>query len=240
VSRPLIAVSARHRNPGEVSGWSDLPAAVMQRSYLEGIWRAGCLEAMIAPRSLTDNEADDLLARMDGLVLVGGGDIDPAHYGQDAHPEVYGVNALSDALELTLVKAAVRARIPTLAICRGMQVLNVALGGTLCQHLDPADGWDIHRGPLHRIDVEPGSRIAAVAAPFDEAWSWHHQAVDQPGAGLVITGRAEDGCVEAVELDSRDTWIVGVQWHPERTAHTDAQQQGLFEALGEQARSYRR
>ncbi len=233
MAKPLIAVSTRPRGAGDVSGWVDTPAAVMQMLYVEAIWRAGCHESMLAPRHLSHDDALDLLQRVDGLVLVGGGDVDPARYGQDRHPEVYGVSEESDALELTLARAAVELGVPTLAICRGMQVLNVALGGTLQQHLDPSEGWDPHRlGECHPVEVSEGSRLAALAAPrFDAAWSYHHQAIDTVGAGLVITAKADDGCIEAIELSDPNAWIVGVQWHPERTAAHDPQQQLLFDRL---------
>jgi putative glutamine amidotransferase len=238
--KPLIAVSTRPRNAGDVSGWPDTQAAVMQMLYVESIWRAGCLEAMVAPRNLTHDDALDLLSRVDGLVLVGGGDVDPARYGQTQHPTVYGVNAASDDLELTLAKAAVELGLPTLGICRGMQVLNVALGGTLKQHLEPNEGWGEHRaGSCHPVKVVDGSQLAAVGGDhFDAAWSFHHQMIDELAPGLTINATAEDGCIEGFEHN--DSWIMAVQWHPERTAAGDPQQQALFDELGRQALAYRK
>ncbi len=239
MGKPLIAVSTRPRGTGDVSGWIDTDAAVMQMLYVEAIWRAGCNESMLAPRHLTHDDALDVLSRVDGLVLVGGGDVDPARYGQDRHPEVYGVSEASDALELTLARAAVELQLPTLAICRGMQVLNIAMGGTLQQHLDPSDGWDPHRlGECHSVQVVQGSRLAKMGAQFDAAWSYHHQAIDSLGAGLTVTAKADDGCVEAIEVEANNSWIVGVQWHPERTASGDTQQQWLFDSLATHARDY--
>jgi putative glutamine amidotransferase len=240
-TKPVIAVSTRPREAGDVSGWSDTTAAVMQMLYVEAIWRAGCHESMLAPRHITHDDALDILGRVDGLVLVGGGDVDPAHYGQDRHPEVYGVSESSDSLELTLARAAVELGVPTLAICRGMQVLNVALGGTLKQHLDPSEGWDPHRlGECHAVHVVDGSRLAQVSpSTFDAAWSYHHQAIDRVADGLIVTAKADDGCIEAIEHAAQDAWIVGVQWHPERTAAVDAQQQRLFDVLATHARDRR-
>jgi putative glutamine amidotransferase len=232
MGKPLIAVSTRPRGAGDVSGWDTTTAAVMQMLYVEAIWRAGCNESMLAPRHIDHDDALDLLKRVDGLVLVGGGDVDPARYGQDRHPEVYGVSEESDSLELTLARAAVELGVPTLAICRGMQVLNIALGGTLKQHLDPSEGWDPHRlGECHSVQVVAGSRVAKIGPQVDAAWSYHHQAIDALGDGLVVTAKADDGCIEAIEFSSTDDWIVGVQWHPERTAETDPQQQWLFDTL---------
>ncbi len=232
-TKPVIAVSTRPRDAGDVSGWSDTSAAVMQMLYVEAIWRAGCHESMLAPRHITHDEAVEILQRVDGLVLVGGGDVDPARYGQDRHPEVYGVSEASDSLELTLARAAVELGVPTLAICRGMQVLNIAMGGSLQQHLDPSEGWDPHRlGECHPVHVVDGSRLSRVSPQqFDAAWSYHHQAIDRVGDGLSVTAKADDGCVEAIELIDQEAWIVGVQWHPERTAATDVQQQRLFDTL---------
>jgi putative glutamine amidotransferase len=237
--KPLIAVSTRPRHAGDVSGWPDTQAAVMQMLYVESIWRAGCMEAMLAPRNLSDDDALDLLSRVDGLVLVGGGDVDPARYGQPPHPTVYGVNAASDDLELTLARAAVELQLPTLAICRGMQVLNVAMGGTLKQHLEPDEGWGEHRaGTCHPVKVMAGSQLAELGGDrFDAAWSFHHQAIDELAPGLTINATAEDGCIEGFEHE--DSWIMAVQWHPERTAASDPQQQALFDELGRQAMARR-
>ena len=211
----------------------------MQMTYIEALWRAGGHEAMLAPREITD--ADALLARVDGLILVGGGDIDPVHFGQPPHHQAYGFEAASDTLELALARAALRAELPLLAICRGMQVLNVALGGTLHQHITGADGVGEHGDPRlgfagHGVDVESGSLIDKAiggAGRIDSCWSFHHQAVDRLAPGLVVTGRSDDGMIEAVEFDSSHSrsWMIGCQWHPERTAHDDPQQQALFNDL---------
>ncbi len=240
-NRPLIGVSARPRKAGEVSGWPDTQASVMQHTYLDAVWRAGGLEAIIAPRFLADDEADELVARLDGLVLVGGGDVDPALYGADPHEFVYGVDAASDALEIALAKAALRAELPLLAICRGMQVLNVALGGTLDQHLTGRPGLIDHGQPgagkaLHEVDVESGSLLAKTqggATVIGKCWSYHHQAVDVLGEGLIVSGRSSDGVIEAVEFaDAHDRgWMMAIQWHPERTAAGDPAHQSFFDEL---------
>lgn len=234
--RPLIAVSGRPRRAGDVKNWPSTSATVAQMTYIEAVWQAGGDPAILAPRPLDDDHADALLRRFDGLVLVGGGDIDPAEYGQERSPRVYGIEPASDALELALARAALRLGTPTLAICRGLQVLNVALGGTLHQHItDDAEGHGDTSGPgTHHVEVEPGSRLAKAlggATRVDAAWSYHHQAIDALAPGLAVTGRAADGVIEAVEVDTVDRWCLAVQWHPERTAPTDPQQQALFNAL---------
>lgn len=247
MTRPLIAVSGRPRKPGQVSQWPSTHAAVMQMTYLEALWRAGGDEAILAPRSITDAEAEHLLSRVDGLILVGGGDMDPTHFGQDQHPEVYGIEPHSDALELALVRAAMRTGTPTLAICRGLQVLNVALGGTLHQHITGQPGFGEHGDPRlghaeHPVEVEAGTLLAKAiggAARIDRCWSYHHQAIDLLGEGLMVSGRSSDGAIEAVELADGDQhpWMVAIQWHPERTAHEDPHQQSLFDGLVAAARS---
>jgi putative glutamine amidotransferase len=175
------------------------------------------------------------LERVDGLMLTGGPDVDPARYGQVPHPETYGVSAVRDDFEATLALAALDLGLPVLAICRGIQVLNVALGGSLVQHL-PDVTTQVHRpGERHGVTVTPGSRIhAALGAERAVGLSWHHQAIDRLADGLVVTGRADDGTIEAVELEG-DGWVVGVQWHPEDTAADDPVQQRLIDAFVEQA-----
>jgi putative glutamine amidotransferase len=245
MSRPLIGVSSRPRKAGDVHLWPDTPAAVMQYTYIDALWRAGGMEAIIAPRFMGDDEADELVSRLDGLILVGGGDVDPMLYGAERNSHVYGVEPASDSLELALVQAGMRAGIPMLLICRGMQVLNVALNGTLDQHLTGREGLINHGQPgegfaLHESRVEPGSLLAKTlggATGVENCWSYHHQAVGQLGDGLVVSARSSDGVIEAVEFhDALDApWMLALQWHPERTAHDDPVQQLFFDELVRQA-----
>ena len=193
------------------------------------------------PVAVGADEATRRLERVDGLLLIGGGDLDPASYGAEPQAEVYGVFPESDAFELALARAAVVAGVPTLAVCRGIQVLNVALGGTLDQHITTRPGVVDHGVPgvgsaSHPVRVLAGSRLAAamgVDADPVACSSHHHQAVAKLGDGLVAVGWSSDGLVEAVE--HVDGWVVGVQWHPEDTAADDPAQQGLFDALVGQA-----
>jgi putative glutamine amidotransferase len=186
-----------------------------------------------------------LLDRFDALVLTGGPDLDPETFGQLPHPKTYGVDRDVDDFELPLVHDAIARGIPTLAICRGVQVLNVALGGSLYQHIPDDPGTEPHGRPgepnggrLHDVTIDAGSRLAAVMEATTVAASCHHhQAIDKVGDGLHVVARAADGIVEALELDHPEQWLLAVQWHPEDTAGTDQAQQHLFDALVAQVSS---
>lgn len=235
--RPLIAVPAYPIRAGRVDGWVH-PSIGVPAPYLEALQRAGAQEAVLMPVPRDPVDAKELLARFDGLLLIGGGDLDPARYGQARRQQVYGVASERDAFELALAQAALDQQMPTLAICRGHQVLNVVLGGSLDQHItDRPDGLG-HGKPgvaggtqLHEVELFAGSRVfAAMGAGTVEVSSQHHQAIDVLGEGLRVTARAADGVIEAVERDG-EPWVVGVQWHPEDTAATDPAQQRLFDAF---------
>lgn len=235
--RPLIGLTTYPPNAGDRY---ELP-----RPYVDAVRRAGG-EPLLVPPGLDDPAG--LLERLDGLVLAGGGDIDPARYGAPPHETVYAVHPDRDASELALAALVVEQGTPTLAVCRGAQVLNVALGGTLHVHLpDVVDGTVVHRkalelqgmpGPTpHEVDVVAGSLLADVMqATRVTPMSWHHQAVDRLGEGLRVVARAADGTVEALEHDSHP-WLGVVQWHPELTAAGDPTQQRLFDALVDRARA---
>jgi putative glutamine amidotransferase len=239
---PLIAVPAYLVKTGRVKGWATSAVATPE-TYLAALRRAGAHGAVVMPDELGGAEAGQLLERFDGLLLIGGGDLDPETYGQSREREVYGVLARRDGFELPLAQAAIARATPTLAICRGHQVLNVALGGTLDQHLAP--GTVPHGVPgvaggssRHDVRVHAGSRLAsALGATSAAVSSQHHQAIDELGADLEAVAWADDGVVEGIELTLPDHWVIGVQWHPEDTAGTDAVQQRLFDAfVGEAAR----
>ena len=217
---PLIAVPGRRRDDirGARGG-----AVLSGRRYLDALARAGAVAAILDPSHPVD--LSEVLRRFDGLFLLGGGDVDPARYGApERHPEVGGIDEHHDAFELAALAAALDLDLPVLAVCRGCQVLNVALGGTLRQHLDD------HQGVLHPVTVVAGSRTeAAMGTTNSTGWSRHHQAIERVGDGLVVTARDADGLVEGVELPDR--WVVGVQWHPEDSAADDPAQQRLFDAF---------
>jgi putative glutamine amidotransferase len=237
--RALIAVAGQSLPKGEVRSWK-ADSVALPAPYLRALHRAGGQEAILAPRQISEPETGELLGRFDGLLLIGGGDIDPAHYGQDALPECYGIDTEADVFEMHLVRSAIDRGIPVLAICRGFQVLNVATGGTLDQHITGRRGLIGHgipgeRSEMHEVQLEPGTWTAkAMGTESSDVDSSHHQAVAGLGEGLVVSGRAPDGIVEAVE-HPEGSWVVAVQWHPERTAQTDPAQQGLFDALVEHA-----
>ena len=215
---PFIAVPGR-RTP-EAKGLRTEAVAAGVR-YLDAVRRAGAEPAVVAPTADEDRLATTL-GRFDGLLMLGGGDIEPQRYGAtEVRDEVRGVDPRQDAFEMAALRAALDLGLPVLAICRGAQLLNVTCGGSLHQHIDG------HRLVLHDVAVEPGSRLAGLGPERPVGHSVHHQSIDRVGDGLVVTARAEDGTVEAIEL--QDRWVVGVQWHPEDTAFDDPAQQGLFD-----------
>jgi putative glutamine amidotransferase len=239
--RPLIAVVAYHLDGTRVARWPEGGYGV-PAPYLDALRRAGARTAILAPGET--GEPEEILEPFDGLLLVGGGDVDPARYGGSANEHLYGVEPDRDEAEIALVHAADRLALPTLCICRGAQVMNVAFGGTLHGHLPDLPDLLEHGVPtegsqtIHEVHVEPRSRLEAVtkAGPLAAA-SHHHQAIDRLGEGLEVTGRTSDGLVEAIERivpdpeDPNATWMLGVQWHPEETAERDPAQQTLFDAL---------
>jgi putative glutamine amidotransferase len=167
--------------------------------------------------------------------------VDPVRFGQSQHPAVYGIEPERDALEIDLLLEAASTHVPVLAICRGLQVVNVAFGGTLHQHLADVPGVDEHRAPegsaavMHEVKVAESSRLhEACRQTAVEAASWHHQGIDRLGDGLVPVAWTGDGLVEAIERP--EGWMVAVQWHPEETADTDPAQQALFAAFANPAR----
>lgn len=235
-ARPLVALTGRRLPEGRVGQWGE--SVALQSRYLDSVRRAGGEGVVVEPHDLTPDTARALLRRFDALVLTGGPDLDPARYGASSHPAVYGCDPVADTFELALCSAAIETAVPTLAICRGLQVVNVALGGTLHQHLPDVPGADTHGRPgviggalLHTVDLEPGSLLAEVTGTTRPTCSCHHhQAVDRVGDGLRVTARAADGVVEGLELEGAPS-LLAVQWHPEDTTADDPAQQALFDHL---------
>ncbi len=222
---PLIGISC-YAQPASWGRWERVQVNLLPRRYAEAVARAGGLPVLLPPVP----GIGDVLDRLDGLILSGGGDLDPARYGAVRDPETDPANAARDEAEFALCAGALGRGLPLLAICRGLQVLNVVLGGTLHQHLPDVVGTDAHSPVVsgygsHEVSVAPGSQLARVLGQTNLAVpSHHHQAADKLGAGLVATARAADGVIEAVELESAgepdagnegSPFLLAVQWHPE-------------------------
>jgi len=219
--RPVIGLVAALER-AQYNAW-DEPCVLLQHSYIQAVQLAGGMALMIPPDPALVENPDEILDRIDALVLAGGSDIDPATYGQRPDPHTTGIVHERDDLELALITRAIERDMPSLCICRGMQMLNIAQGGTLLQHLPDVLHSDDHRrhrgtfeGNEHSVRLEPGS-LAAKAAGTDMTMtkSHHHQAIDRLGEGLVITGYSTlDDLPEAIELPD-SSYVLGVQWHPE-------------------------
>jgi putative glutamine amidotransferase len=203
--------------------WKDREAVLLASSYIAAIQRAAGLAVMIPPDERLESDPDEVLDLLDGLILAGGNDIDPACYGADPHPETHHLVPERDRSELALARRAVERDIPVLGICRGMQLINVAFGGTLRQHLPEELGHEEHRrtpGSFddadHDVRLAPGSLAARAAGEELHATkSHHHQGVARVGAGLEVTGHSVlDDLPEALEAPGR-RFVLGVQWHPE-------------------------
>jgi putative glutamine amidotransferase len=231
-ARPVIGITG-YLERASYGVW-DHPATLLPRTYLDAVVRSGGIPVVLPP--ICDGQAE-LVERIDGLVLAGGADLDPARYRQAAHPKTMGVRADRDAFEFPLLAAAIEADLPVLAVCRGMQLLNVALGGSLIQHLPESAGHEGHR-PVpgtfgdSTIELTADSRLAAILGRQTVVRCHHHQAADVPAPNVEVVGRAADGTCEAIELPGR-FFVIGVQWHPEENAEDDR----VFAALVAAARS---
>ncbi|WP_242614501.1 gamma-glutamyl-gamma-aminobutyrate hydrolase family protein [Actinomadura roseirufa] len=228
---PLIGVTT-YQEPARWGVWVR-EAALLPAAYVRAVERAGGVPVLLPPAASLRG-VGTLVARLDGLVLAGGGDLDPDLYGAARHAETGPPQPQRDRFELALVRAAVEAGLPFLAICRGMHVLNVARGGTLLQHLPEVVG---HRGHApgtglagsHRVQISATSEIGKVLGDAADVPTYHHQAVSRLGKGLSAVAWAEDQVVEAVELQGH-RFGLGVQWHPE-----EGDDRRLFEALVDEA-----
>jgi gamma-glutamyl-gamma-aminobutyrate hydrolase PuuD len=218
---PLIGISTYVAKVAW-GGW-ERQAAVLPESYYELVAAAGGRPVLLPPlRTAPSGPAygvAETIASLDGLVLTGGGDVDPRAYGEAPAPEVGGVSSVRDESERALLAAALEVDLPVLAVCRGCQILNVERGGTLHQHLPEFIGHDGHRtAPLVfgevKVATEAGTVTSSVFGATTTVLCSHHQAIRDIGSGLVATAHADDGVVEAVELDGA-TFVLGVQWHPE-------------------------
>jgi gamma-glutamyl-gamma-aminobutyrate hydrolase PuuD len=231
--RPVVGITS-YAQDAHWGVWH-LPAVLVPLAYVDAVERAGGRAVVIPP---AERDIEQTLDTLDAIVFSGGADVDPARYGAEAHPETDAPQTRRDAGEMALLEAALERDMPTLAICRGFQLLNVVRGGDLVQHLPEKLGSDDHKRvpgefAVHPVEIKEGSRLGAIVGATSDVTSHHHQALGRVGEGLVETAWAADGTPEAVE-DPSLRFAVGVQWHPE--AGQDA---ALFEALVEQARAYR-
>ena len=236
---PIIGITS-YLEQARTGVW-DVRASFLPQVYLNGVTDAGGIAVVLPPQPVSSEIAAGIIASLDGLILSGGADVDPARYGQEPHERTAPPRTDRDAFESELLQAAIAAELPFLGICRGAQVLNVELGGTLTQHLPDVVGdnrYQLGDGKFNRIevDVDPESRIGAVLGddPRAGAHLYHHQAIDEVGAGLTVTSRTEDGIIESLELDSVPFGIA-VQWHPEE----NPEDRRLFAGLVRAAAEYR-
>jgi putative glutamine amidotransferase len=233
LSRPVVGITTYV----ERAAWGHwrLDAALIPFMYVEMLERAGARPLLVPP---SEEGVEETLDALDGLLLSGGNDVDPGSYGAEAHPATGGIRPERDRAELALLEAALARDLPVLAVCRGSQVLNVARGGDLVQHLPEAVGHEEHRETVgvfseHPVRIEEASRLGSLLGEHVPVKSHHHQGFGRVGEGLREVAWADDGTLEAVE-DPERRFALGVLWHPE--AGEDAR---LFEALVDEARRYR-
>jgi putative glutamine amidotransferase len=220
------------------TGIWDVRASFLPHIYFEGVTLAGGIAVLLPPQPVDDMIADRVLDGLHGLVITGGKDVDPARYGQPPDPHTDDPRHDRDAWEFALLARALKRELPVLGICRGAQVLNVALGGTLHQHLPDVVGHSRHQADNavfseSRVHTVPGTRLAALIGEYSDEQCYHHQAIAEVGNGLVVSAQAADGVIEAVELPG-DSFVLAVQWHPEERLN-DLR---LFAAVVEAATAY--
>jgi putative glutamine amidotransferase len=238
---PLIAVST------SVTVGKYPERAYVNASYLNAIQQAGGVPVPVPPQ-LSPAARAEILTHVQGVLLTGGGDVDPARFGEAPHSTTSEVSAARDTLEIDLTRWALGERVPLLAVCRGLQVLNVALGGSLYQDIPSEPGSPLDHSqtalqgkarniPTHQVKVRDGSRLAGILGALEvDVNSFHHQAIRRLGQGLADVAWAPDSIVEGVELVDDGQFVVGVQWHPEELVDNDGAAFNLFAALVQRAR----
>jgi putative glutamine amidotransferase len=232
VGKPVVGITT-YLTPAAWGAWR-LDAALVPASYVRAVTRAGGVPLLVPPGAAYE----ETLESVDGLIFSGGSDLDPELYGEQAHPETDGWVRERDDFELGLMQAALARDVPLLAICRGSQVLNVALGGDLEQHVPDRVSTNVHKETPgvfaeHDVAVVPGTKLASILGTGSDVKSHHHQGYGELGSGLREAARAPDGTVEALE-DPSHRFVVGVLWHPE-----EGEDLALFEALVREAAEYR-
>lgn len=238
-SRPIIGVTT-YLEQAQTGVW-DVPASFLPKVYFEAVNLAGGIAILLPPQPVDGDIARAVIERLDGLIVAGGKDVDPARYGQERLPTTDEPRPDRDEWEAALLDAAIETGTPFLGICRGLQILNVALGGSLHQHLPNVVGSDRYSAgggvfSDNEVFVEPQTKVAELLHSGDTlvGKSYHHQAIDELAPGLNVSARSDDGTVQAVEVEGV-TFGIGVQWHPEHTPD-DLR---LFEGLVDAARDYR-
>jgi putative glutamine amidotransferase len=234
--RPVVGLTT-YLSQAQTGVW-DVQAGFLPAVYFQGVTAAGGVAVLLPPQPVDPDIAERVLDGLDALLITGGKDVDPAAYGQEPHPATDQPGRERDAWEFTLLNEALKRELPVLGICRGAQVLNVALGGTLEQHLPDVIGHSGHRAgnavfttlPVRTV---PGTRLAELVGETVDAKCYHHQAVAELGEGLIVSAWDADGVVEALELPGNG-FVLAVQWHPEESLD-DLR---LFSAIVEAARSY--
>ncbi len=229
-TQPLIGITTYGKN--------DAGYFVLPHDYIDAVRRSGGIPLLIPPG---EAHLEPLIQRLDGFVFAGGGDINPQRYQGQSHESIYNIDDERDRSEIETARLILKHQLPTLAICRGLQIFNTLLGGTLFEDVPEQLGDSvIHRLPprkavRHLVQIEPDSRLFDILQETElEVASWHHQSIRQPARDFRIVAQAADGVLEAAEI-GKHPWFVGVQWHPELTAAADPTQQRLFDALIHQA-----
>lgn len=228
MARPRIAILARFAESTSATRYA---AIVTARRLAEGVWAAG--GEPLSMLAVSGSDWADRLRGIDGVIMPGGADINPKTYGQDVSSEhVYDVDDLADEADISLVKYALEHGIPVLAICRGLQITNAALGGTLVQHMDTP-----HQHHVAPVTIEKYVNELGLSSATVEASCYHHQMIDQVAPGLEVIGRSAEGYVEAVKIDA-PAWAFGVQWHPEDNYDTNAAQLEILSRFVSEAASF--
>ncbi len=229
-ARPIVGITT-YATDAEWSYWRQ-KAALIPLDYVDAVHDAGGRAVLVPP---SPDAARETVAALDGIVFTGGSDLNPSWYGEAPHPETFGVDDRRDESEFALLQEAFDAGLPVLGICRGIQLLNVALGGDLHQHLPEVVGHDGHKNDppgvfrQHEVSVAPGTRLESILGSRATVCSHHHQGLKRLGDGLVAAATAEDGAVEAIEIPGAG-FVLGVLWHPEA-----GDDRALFAALVEAA-----
>ncbi|MGB3484328.1 MAG: gamma-glutamyl-gamma-aminobutyrate hydrolase family protein [Mycobacterium sp.] len=222
VSSPVLGLTT-YLQQAQTGVW-DVLASFLPAIYLEGVTRAGGVATLLPPQPVDEVIAGRVLDGLDGLIITGGRDVDPAAYGHNPHPATDQPALDRDAWEFALLRGALARNMPVLGICRGAQMLNVALGGSLHQHLPELLGHTRHQAgnavfTTSTVRTVPGTRVAALIGESSDAQCYHHQAIAELGRGLIVSAQdGADGVIEAIELDPQqypNDWVVAVQWHPE-------------------------